>query len=317
MECIEAKALKSSFYSQLPTNFQNYPQLFSSSDDSGVAGLPAGEDFSVDDFFDLPTDVVEIEGSEEEDEEEEKESFDGSVSSIDNLDDGNSNSSFDAVSGHELDFPLDDMEELELWSHLMDDSVTTEPPLTYPSIKPGPNRPSLITTPVLHRFPFIPAAFPVRPRSKLAKRSRLQTRYNPVQVPSFLYFNEPALKKQRELNQNSVQDDESGEPDVLLFQRRCSHCQVTKTPQWRAGPLGPKTLCNACGVRFKKGRLYPEYRPACSPTFARGGHSNSHRKVLEIRKEKGIIVAGDGGSRFNVFEPGFVNLNRVRFKCLK
>uniref|UniRef100_A0A803Q9P5 GATA-type domain-containing protein n=1 Tax=Cannabis sativa TaxID=3483 RepID=A0A803Q9P5_CANSA len=52
------------------------------------------------------------------------------------------------------------------------------------------------------------------------------------------------------------------------FQRRCSHCQVQKTPQWRTGPLGPKTLCNACGVRFKSGRLFPEYRPACSPTFS-------------------------------------------------
>ena len=24
------------------------------------------------------------------------------------------------------------------------------------------------------------------------------------------------------------------------------------TPVWRAGPSGPKTLCNACGVRYMK-----------------------------------------------------------------
>ncbi len=24
------------------------------------------------------------------------------------------------------------------------------------------------------------------------------------------------------------------------------------TPVWRAGPHGPKTLCNACGVRYMK-----------------------------------------------------------------
>lgn len=65
--------------------------------------------------------------------------------------------------------------------------------------------------------------------------------------------------------------------------RRCSHCQVQKTPQWRAGPLGPKTLCNACGVRYKSGRLLPEYRPAASPTFISEIHSNSHKKVLEMR----------------------------------
>ncbi|XP_057958794.1 GATA transcription factor 1 [Malania oleifera] len=68
--------------------------------------------------------------------------------------------------------------------------------------------------------------------------------------------------------------------------RKCLHCQAEKTPQWRAGPLGPKTLCNACGVRYKSGRLLPEYRPASSPTFSSSLHSNSHRKVIEMRKLK-------------------------------
>ncbi|KAI5013939.1 hypothetical protein ZWY2020_055329 [Hordeum vulgare] len=68
--------------------------------------------------------------------------------------------------------------------------------------------------------------------------------------------------------------------------RRCSHCGVQKTPQWRAGPEGAKTLCNACGVRYKSGRLLPEYRPACSPTYVSSVHSNSHRKVLEMRRKK-------------------------------
>ncbi|KAJ3680102.1 hypothetical protein LUZ60_016380 [Juncus effusus] len=73
-------------------------------------------------------------------------------------------------------------------------------------------------------------------------------------------------------------------------ERRCSHCGVNKTPQWRAGPEGAKTLCNACGVRYKSGRLLPEYRPACSPTFVSDLHSNSHRKVLEMRKKKETVV---------------------------
>lgn len=68
--------------------------------------------------------------------------------------------------------------------------------------------------------------------------------------------------------------------------RKCLHCGAEKTPQWRTGPMGPKTLCNACGVRFKSGRLVPEYRPAASPTFVSTKHSNSHRKVLELRRQK-------------------------------
>ncbi|PKI56369.1 hypothetical protein CRG98_023254 [Punica granatum] len=67
--------------------------------------------------------------------------------------------------------------------------------------------------------------------------------------------------------------------------RKCLHCEITKTPQWRAGPMGPKTLCNACGVRYKSGRLFPEYRPAASPTFVPSVHSNSHKKVLEMRSK--------------------------------
>ena len=33
----------------------------------------------------------------------------------------------------------------------------------------------------------------------------------------------------------------------------CLNCGSMETPQWRCGPLGPRTLCNACGVRYKKG----------------------------------------------------------------
>ncbi|KAA8515902.1 hypothetical protein F0562_019081 [Nyssa sinensis] len=77
--------------------------------------------------------------------------------------------------------------------------------------------------------------------------------------------------------------DRSSSPSVA---RKCSHCASEKTPQWRTGPLGPKTLCNACGVRYKSGRLVPEYRPAASPTFVLTQHSNSHRKVMELRRQK-------------------------------
>ncbi|CAL4947476.1 unnamed protein product [Urochloa decumbens] len=83
--------------------------------------------------------------------------------------------------------------------------------------------------------------------------------------------------------------------------RRCLHCETDKTPQWRTGPMGPKTLCNACGVRYKSGRLVPEYRPAASPTFVMSKHSNSHRKVMELRRQKEVqhppqhVIAGSGG----------------------
>ncbi|KAF8409973.1 hypothetical protein HHK36_002493 [Tetracentron sinense] len=41
----------------------------------------------------------------------------------------------------------------------------------------------------------------------------------------------------------------TGDP---LLARRCAHCDTTSTPLWRNGPRGPKSLCNACGIRYKK-----------------------------------------------------------------
>ncbi|GAX80092.1 hypothetical protein CEUSTIGMA_g7530.t1 [Chlamydomonas eustigma] len=44
------------------------------------------------------------------------------------------------------------------------------------------------------------------------------------------------------------------EDKVLSNQRQpllsCCQCGASQTPQWREGPLGPKTLCNACGVKY-------------------------------------------------------------------
>jgi hypothetical protein len=76
--------------------------------------------------------------------------------------------------------------------------------------------------------------------------------------------------------------------EISKMRKRCLHCGIERTPQWRAGPMGPKSLCNACGVRYKSGRLLPEYRPAASPTFTPSIHSNCHKNVLHIRRLKHI-----------------------------
>ncbi|VFQ81494.1 unnamed protein product [Cuscuta campestris] len=93
--------------------------------------------------------------------------------------------------------------------------------------------------------------------------------------------------------------------------RRCAHCQVTKTPQWREGPAGPTTLCNACGVRYRSGRLFPEYRPVASPTFVPELHSNSHRKVVEMRRRAGVEgTAADGQELKVVCERVWLGVER-------
>lgn len=36
--------------------------------------------------------------------------------------------------------------------------------------------------------------------------------------------------------------------------KSCSDCHTTRTPLWRGGPAGPKSLCNACGIKYNKKR---------------------------------------------------------------
>eukprot|EP00210_Caulerpa_lentillifera_P004077 g3890.t1 len=53
----------------------------------------------------------------------------------------------------------------------------------------------------------------------------------------------------RYTKRRTIEGNDQGSPT----QRRCMICGVLKTPQWRAGPSGQKTLCNACGVKAARG----------------------------------------------------------------
>ncbi|KAJ4777572.1 hypothetical protein LUZ62_061829 [Rhynchospora pubera] len=121
-----------------------------------------------------------------------------------------------------------------------------------------------------------------------------------VQVPTKRRSPVPRRPRQVFLNFQFLRPGECKKDKQPSVRRQCTHCLVEQTPQWRQGPEGPGTLCNACGVRYKSGRLYDEYRPANSPTFSPGLHSNFHRKVLEMRggkQDDGVIWGTKGGRR--------------------
>ncbi|KAJ4826744.1 hypothetical protein Tsubulata_016833 [Turnera subulata] len=151
----------------------------------------------------------------------------------------------------------------------------------FPIFVAPPKRPrSKRPRPPRHTFPFI-STYATRNFHSLATSESESESY----LDEKLSNAKKKQKKKRNLTLLSctveVKQPSSEKPAEI---RQCSHCAVTKTPQWREGPNGPKTLCNACGVRYRSGRLLPEYRPAASPTFVPSIHSNSHRKVLEMRK---------------------------------
>jgi len=71
--------------------------------------------------------------------------------------------------------------------------------------------------------------------------------------------------------------------------RRCVSCGVTETPLWRAGPAGPKTLCNACGVRWRKRKVAME--KTGEPGAGTGAVAGARQDVAAVRSSSGKMAS--------------------------
>ncbi|KAL9440856.1 hypothetical protein AB3S75_019518 [Citrus x aurantiifolia] len=60
--------------------------------------------------------------------------------------------------------------------------------------------------------------------------------------------------------------------------RVCADCNTTKTPLWRSGPRGPKSLCNACGIRQRKARRAMAAAAANGTAVQLAAHDTSSNK---------------------------------------
>jgi hypothetical protein len=267
----------------------------------------ASDDFPVEELLNLDFPEVEFQDGCE-DEVSDKGNSNISSSSSSSSSSFSGIDEFDSLSAGELAVPADGLEDLEWLSQFVDDS-TSEVSLLCPTgsltVKTAANTGNLagaVNGPSQKiSAPCFPFTVPSRARSKRPRSSGRPWFVLLLSVADFLLMlsssnGSSALSPYAATNAelfSSVEKPPAKKQKIKpegetgpIPGRRCTHCQVQKTPQWRAGPLGPKTLCNACGVRFKSGRLFPEYRPACSPTFSQDVHSNSHRKVLEMRRKK-------------------------------
>ncbi|GAA6018553.1 hypothetical protein JCM11491_006443 [Sporobolomyces phaffii] len=58
-----------------------------------------------------------------------------------------------------------------------------------------------------------------------------------------------AMKRKREESVKPASSTKGGNAP-----QACANCGRTSSAEWRSGPTGPKTLCNACGLRWSKAR---------------------------------------------------------------
>ncbi|KAJ3706602.1 hypothetical protein LUZ61_010307 [Rhynchospora tenuis] len=287
-----------------------------------LLGAAGGEGFSVEELLDLGGFSDQLETTHERKELEKEKSKARHVKRESSDDSG---VTFDLpLPPSVIDLPAHDAEELEWVSLIMDDSLS-EVPATCTALPPrvpvkqevceSKPRPTVCA---LSTESLVPVKARRSKRSRAAvwslsgsdNSSSSSSTTSSCSSSSFLFYDSPFItsadapafllddsvgppaKKHKPKNKRGRKPKVVKTYTHPLYhsgsgsERRCSHCGVNKTPQWRAGPEGAKTLCNACGVRYKSGRLLPEYRPACSPTFVSELHSNSHRKVLEMRRKK-------------------------------
>eukprot|EP01018_Ginkgo_biloba_P041118 Gb_09684 [translate_table: standard] len=90
-----------------------------------------------------------------------------------------------------------------------------------------------------------------------------------------------------------IADDKKVDAEVLdgNVTRMCADCKTEKTPLWRNGPHGPKSLCNACGIRYKKigkrcgGNSADQQKPSAA-AVAKSPVSPSVKQMTKISKRK-------------------------------
>ncbi|KDO71084.1 hypothetical protein CISIN_1g044150mg [Citrus sinensis] len=322
MECVEA-ALKTSLRKEMALKLS--PQAVDEICAVNLPNGVACDDFFVDDLLDFSNEDVVAEQQQlqepqqEKGEEQKKHTLTVCSKQDQDLDERLNFDDLGPIPTSELAVPTDDVANLEWLSHFVEDSFAEYsspfPAGTLPvKAKENGAEPEHKPALAIHCFK---TPIPAKARSK---RSRTGLRIWSLGSPSLsdssstssassssspsspwpvstnpgslasLRPAEPFIVKppKKKLKKKSPPEGYNAGGNISWGQvtRRCSHCGVQKTPQWRTGPLGAKTLCNACGVRYKSGRLFPEYRPACSPTFSSELHSNHHRKVMEMRRKK-------------------------------
>jgi len=91
-----------------------------------------------------------------------------------------------------------------------------------------------------------------------AHSTRFENVISSTSFDGHTYDGGPTYTYPSTVSQSVEEDNEEGSKKKkvkklhFMEQYVCITCGRTDSPEWRKGPLGPKTLCNACGLRWAK-----------------------------------------------------------------
>jgi len=81
----------------------------------------------------------------------------------------------------------------------------------------------------------------------------------------------------------NVEDQSDNTPEKRKVEHSCELCRTTCTPEWRRGPTGRNSLCNACGLRYAK-RLRADMGRHHSLNENCNKKRAIHRKSIDIKE---------------------------------
>ncbi|KAK6941381.1 Zinc finger, GATA-type [Dillenia turbinata] len=122
-------------------------------------------------------------------------------------------------------------------------------------------------------------------------------------------------------------DTNSSSNNSNMIIRVCADCNTTKTPLWRSGPRGPKSLCNACGIRQRKARramaaaaangtiVATENKPSLKiKVHHKYKNSNNNANTSQVKKKYKIMSPQSNGKKKFCFEDFAISLtNKLPF----
>ncbi|KAG8071619.1 hypothetical protein GUJ93_ZPchr0006g44985 [Zizania palustris] len=177
-----------------------------------------------------------------------------------------------------IDLPAHDAEELEWVSRIMDDSLAELPPTpqlpaaALAACKPQHRREQArpgVSDWTLCSLP-ISSTNNGRPRNPSTERT--------------------ANKSPKSAGASQSISNHRTSAAVTLFPPRATAAAATAVSRRRpsGAPVrrAPRRFATPAASATSPAASSQEYRPACSPTFVTDLHSNSHRKVLEMRRKK-------------------------------